>query len=293
MGRRLALGAEVLAGQDEAAAEELLPEPVHGDAGGEGVLVVHQPVGEAEAVGGLALRKGRQEGGGRGVDPFARGHVAAADTQRRRWTLEARAIAHDHRGGDLDLLQLAPHLGLAGARGVERGGQRPEVVGEGLRLLGGAGGARRVQDLPHVFRNLEAAPRIRVKTSRRAGNGRGCCRGSHAWCSSVKVKRGRARRRRSACSGRKTAVWATALLPVDAPARVFVFVDGLGDAPAVLGEIGRRPRERHRARPRPHAEPREDEVAGGRPAGTARRQRGIGERLEAEGRDPARGGSAR
>ena len=36
MGRRVALGPEVLARQDETTAEDLLPGAVHGDAGGEG-----------------------------------------------------------------------------------------------------------------------------------------------------------------------------------------------------------------------------------------------------------------
>jgi hypothetical protein len=152
MGRRLALGPEVLAGQDETTAEELLPRTVHGHASGEGVLLVHQPVGEAEAVGGPAFRDGREEGGGRGVDALARGHVAATDAQGRRRTVGTRALAQDHRGGDLDLLQVAPHRGQAGAGGVERGGQRPEVIGQRLFLLGGARRGRCVQDLADLFR---------------------------------------------------------------------------------------------------------------------------------------------
>ena len=48
--RLLSLEAEVLGGFDEAGAEDLLPEAVHGDAGEEGMIRVEEPVGEAEAV---------------------------------------------------------------------------------------------------------------------------------------------------------------------------------------------------------------------------------------------------
>lgn len=56
MAGRIALGSEVLAGPDEAGAEQALPKAVHGDAGGEGMGGIEEPAGEAEAVAGLILR---------------------------------------------------------------------------------------------------------------------------------------------------------------------------------------------------------------------------------------------
>ena len=44
------LGAEILAGLDEASSEDLLPEPVHRDPCDERVVLVDQPAREAEAV---------------------------------------------------------------------------------------------------------------------------------------------------------------------------------------------------------------------------------------------------
>ena len=50
MRRQRALRAEVLARLDDAAAEQLLPEAVDGDAGDERVVLVDQPSREAEPV---------------------------------------------------------------------------------------------------------------------------------------------------------------------------------------------------------------------------------------------------
>ena len=44
-----ALGTEVFGCFDEAGAEELLPEAVDGDAGGEGILLVNEPFCEVHA----------------------------------------------------------------------------------------------------------------------------------------------------------------------------------------------------------------------------------------------------
>ena len=76
-----------------------------------------------------------------------------------------------------------------------------------------------------------------------------------------------------------------ALLPVDAPARVLGVVDGLGNAPAVLGEIGHGARERYGLRPRAQADSRENEVAGGGTPRSVRGQGRVGKRLEAQRRD--------
>ena len=58
MRRRRALRAEVLARLDEAAAEDLLPEPIDGDARDERVVLVDQPAREPEPVDGLISRIG-------------------------------------------------------------------------------------------------------------------------------------------------------------------------------------------------------------------------------------------
>ena len=51
VGGGVALHAKVARRADEAGAEELLPETVHGDAGGERILRIDDPVGEIEAGG--------------------------------------------------------------------------------------------------------------------------------------------------------------------------------------------------------------------------------------------------
>jgi hypothetical protein len=58
VGGGVALHAEVGGGADETGAEELLPETVHGDAGGERILRIDDPVGEIET-GGARCRWGR------------------------------------------------------------------------------------------------------------------------------------------------------------------------------------------------------------------------------------------
>ena len=98
MGGRGALGAEVVAGFDEAGAEELLPEAVDGDAGGEGVVGAYQPLGEVEAGGLFFVGKRGEESGGVAVDGGG-GFVIEAAVHD-----EAGAgfgqIRHDEGGGD-------------------------------------------------------------------------------------------------------------------------------------------------------------------------------------------------
>src|SRR5437764_8401886 len=49
MAWRLALRAEVGAGPDQAGAEELLPQAIHCDTGGQRMIAVYQPMGKVEA----------------------------------------------------------------------------------------------------------------------------------------------------------------------------------------------------------------------------------------------------
>ena len=64
VGGFFALGAEVVDGADEAAAEELSPEAVDDDSVEQGVVGAGDPVGELEAAAGA----GRDSGGGAGVE---------------------------------------------------------------------------------------------------------------------------------------------------------------------------------------------------------------------------------
>ena len=86
MARRLALGAEVLLGLDQADAEQLRPEPVDGDARGQRIAGIDEP---APAPGGRAVplpaaggtrpaRRARPWGQGRGSSPCASGGSRAA-----------------------------------------------------------------------------------------------------------------------------------------------------------------------------------------------------------------------
>ena len=63
MRRRRALRAEVLARLDEPASEDLLPEPIDGDARDERVALVDQPAREAEPVDGLIVAHRMQRAG--------------------------------------------------------------------------------------------------------------------------------------------------------------------------------------------------------------------------------------
>ena len=62
---------EVFSGVDEALAEDFLPEAVDGDARGEGVGGVGDPLGESEAIAGGTFFEGMQSGRSGGGDLFA------------------------------------------------------------------------------------------------------------------------------------------------------------------------------------------------------------------------------
>ena len=68
---RLPLRSEVLARRHEPGAEDLLPEPVHGHPGGQGVGVVDEPPRETEAVAGQRLLHRRQGRGRARENPLA------------------------------------------------------------------------------------------------------------------------------------------------------------------------------------------------------------------------------
>ena len=74
----LSLAAEVFRGADQAFSEKDLPVAVHGDATGQRMLGVGEPVGEAEAIVGLILGERRKSGGRASGDLLATRIVNAA-----------------------------------------------------------------------------------------------------------------------------------------------------------------------------------------------------------------------
>ena len=95
VGRRFALGAEVLARLDEAAAEEARPEPIHRHAAGQRVVRVDQPAGQAQAVGRLPGRQRVQLRRHAGLDRLAEVLEVAAEHDVRRPRL--RQLLHHQR----------------------------------------------------------------------------------------------------------------------------------------------------------------------------------------------------
>ena len=90
----LALRAEVFAGLDEAAAEELLPEAVDGDARGERVLPARPASGPAPAGWAAALAAAAAAAAGvAGVDLVALAQEGSADPQIGGRPLECGALA--------------------------------------------------------------------------------------------------------------------------------------------------------------------------------------------------------
>ena len=80
----VALRAEVFAGLDDADAEEHLPQAVDGDARGQRVVGLDQPLGQSEAVHRVAVgAAARKRRGTPAVDLFARLVVLAADEDVR------------------------------------------------------------------------------------------------------------------------------------------------------------------------------------------------------------------
>lgn len=95
-----ALSAEVLGSFDEAGAEELLPEAVYGDAGGEGVFFFDEPVGEVHATWDVAgFFKRREEVGGVAGNDIADLGVVSADADVGG--VDGLSLAHDHGSADV------------------------------------------------------------------------------------------------------------------------------------------------------------------------------------------------
>ena len=136
--RRLAEHAEVVHGWHEAAAEEVVPDAVHDDAGGEGIGGVNDMLREFEtaAAGGeglrLCSRERFEEAAGRALGRVAR--LAAHEEK----LVHAAAIEHRGRGHG-DGLNPRDQLGAASECGLRGGGE--------LQALGAAGRAEEVEIL--------------------------------------------------------------------------------------------------------------------------------------------------
>lgn len=106
-----ALPAKVFRGFNNPSAEELLPEAIHGDAGGEGILLIDEPVGEVHAGGDFAggFERGKK-GGGVAGDDLAEASVVAPNPDVGG--IEVFALTHDH--GSTDLAEVGVALFLEG-----------------------------------------------------------------------------------------------------------------------------------------------------------------------------------
>ena len=108
-----ALGAEVFGCFDDAGAEELLPEAIDGDTGGEGILLIHEPVGEVHAGGRVSCGvEWREKGGGVSGDFGAELVVVTSDAYVGG--LHVLALAHDHGTADLAKVGIALFLNFCG-----------------------------------------------------------------------------------------------------------------------------------------------------------------------------------
>ena len=113
------LGSKVFGRFDESGAEELLPESVDGDAGGEGILLINEPVGEVHAGGdGVFFLKRREEVRSVTADFVAK--LIVVSTQANVGRVDILAFTHHHGGADgvevvvLFLLKLFDLFGFGG-----------------------------------------------------------------------------------------------------------------------------------------------------------------------------------
>ncbi len=125
VGRRRALGAEVLHRADDAVAELLVPEAVDVDPGRQRVVLVEQPFGQAEAVARQVLGPGQHTGDGLGLHRLSR-LVVEAVVQHERGARRG-LILHHHDFGDAggDLV-----LHLAGVAQGDLGGDDAGIVSQ-------------------------------------------------------------------------------------------------------------------------------------------------------------------
>ena len=177
MAGELALGAEVLGRLHEPGPEVHLPEPVHGDPGGQRVPGVDEPAGERQAVGLDALGQRRQDRGHAGEHLLGGGVVGTA--VQPVGGLADGPLLHDHDGREArpQLVALPLEPGHLAHRLLDRGRRvlveerEPQLVGLGRGPLAGLEG----RDLPErLARSPPPRPRPGSAPPRRRGPRRGC-----------------------------------------------------------------------------------------------------------------------
>ena len=97
----MALETEVFGSGDEAGAEEGGPDAIDGDAGGEWVVRVGEPLGETEPVGCGVVRERKENGRDAGLDGIA-GLAEVAAVEDGSGAARAFGFAHDHDLGEGD-----------------------------------------------------------------------------------------------------------------------------------------------------------------------------------------------
>ena len=134
MGGLGSLGAEVLGSSHESAAEQFLPESIGGDSGGQGIVLIHQPSGQAQPGWFLPIREGRQPAGRAGPDLDPRNSIVPpqCDMGGGRHGLDHVGPCHVGEGplqlGQLSL-QVLQLLAQGLVLGVLRTGKLEEIVG--------------------------------------------------------------------------------------------------------------------------------------------------------------------
>ena len=155
--RPFALHAEILGGLDEADPEEMLPVTVHGDAGGERVIGIGQPLREVEPV-GAALGQAGEAGRDAWLDglAFVRLVVHAPDEQEGVTRLVH--VAHDHGAAERVVEFFDRRAGgFPAALGRDEvRHERTMMPGERVALLGQALGRGRVENLGDFLRQAVA-----------------------------------------------------------------------------------------------------------------------------------------
>ena len=97
--------AEVFAGFDDAATEELFPRAIDCDAGRQRVAFIHQPFGQAQAICRRAFGQWWQGGGRSGIDLLALVGEVAAFAHPVGGTVEAGLFLHHQRRDDAEVFE--------------------------------------------------------------------------------------------------------------------------------------------------------------------------------------------
>ncbi len=157
---RLALRPEVLAGLDQAASEELLPQAVDVHPRHQRVVAIDEPAGQAEAIGRQRVLHRRQRQGRPRVHALAARGERTALAQLVGGPLEAGPILHHQRAWELQIDERLARLlqGVAGRLQRRRG--LAEMRGEVLGAVSGPVSAVAHDDRPERGGNRRADQRI-------------------------------------------------------------------------------------------------------------------------------------